>query len=128
MSAGGTLLWAILGGGVGSGARYLVGVWVLQRFGAAFPFGTLIVNLAGCFAIGVLAHVAAAQSWTPEARSAVFAGVLGGFTTYSGFNHETLMLMTHGSAVSAIANIGVMVVGGLAAGWLGLVAARQLVA
>jgi CrcB protein len=121
-------LWVMVGGGIGSAARYLVGLWAVHRFGASFPYGTVAVNVAGCFAIGVLAHVAATQSWTPEARAAVFAGGLGGFTTYSSFNHETLMLLANGSAGPALANLGVTIVGGLAAGWLGLVVARQLVA
>jgi CrcB protein len=122
------LVWVILGGGIGSGARYLVGLWALQRFGPSFPYGTAIVNLAGCFALGVVAHLASTLSWTPEARAAAIAGLLGGFTTYSSFNHETLMLMANGAAASALANVAVTVAGGLAAGWLGLVVARQLVA
>jgi CrcB protein len=118
----------ILGGGIGSGARYLIGVWALQRFGLSFPYGTAIVNLIGCFMLGVVAHLAASLAWTPEARAAAVAGLLGGFTTYSSFNHETLMLIANGAAASALANIAVTLAGGLAAGWLGLVVARQLVA
>jgi CrcB protein len=122
------LFWVILGGGIGSGARYLIGVWALQRFGLSFPYGTAIVNLIGCFMLGVVAHLAASLAWTPEARAAAVAGLLGGFTTYSSFNHETLMLIANGAAASALANIAVTLAGGLAAGWLGLVVARQLVA
>jgi CrcB protein len=122
------LLWVILGGGIGSGARYLIGVWALQRFGLSFPYGTAIVNLIGCFMLGVVAHLAASLAWTPEVRAAAVAGLLGGFTTYSSFNHETLMLIANGAAASALANIAVTLAGGLAAGWLGLVVARQLVA
>ena len=122
------LFWVILGGGIGSGVRYLIGVWALQRFGPSFPYGTAIVNLIGCFALGVVAHLAASLAWTPQARAAAVAGLLGGFTTYSSFNHETLMLMANGAAGSALANIAVTLAGGLAAGWLGLVVARQLVA
>jgi CrcB protein len=122
------LFWVILGGGIGSGARYLIGVWALQRFGLSFPYGTAIVNLIGCFMLGVVAQLAASLAWTPEARAAVVAGLLGGFTTYSSFNHETLMLIANGAAASALANIAVTLAGGLAAGWLGLVVARQLVA
>lgn len=123
-----TLLWVVLGGGIGSGARYLVGVWALQRLGPSFPYGTAIVNLIGCFALGVVAHLAASLAWTPEARAATVAGLLGGFTTYSSFNHETLTLMANGAAGSALANVAVTLAGGLVAGWLGLVVARQLVA
>lgn len=122
------ITWVFLGGGIGSAARYLVGQWALQRMGASFPAGTLIVNLTGCFLLGVVAHVATSMSWAPEARAAVVAGLLGGFTTYSSFNHETLMLLANGSPGIAIANAALTFSGGLAAGWLGLVAARQVVA
>jgi CrcB protein len=122
------LFWVIVGGGIGSGARYLIGLWALKRFGTSFPFGTAIVNLIGCFALGVVAHLAGSFAWTPEARAATVAGLLGGFTTYSSFNHETLMLIANGAAGPALANVAVTLAGGLAAGWLGLVVARQLVA
>jgi len=122
------VLWVFLAGGAGSAARHLVGVWAFDRLGAALPYGTLIVNIAGCFALGAFAHLAAAWTWHPELRAAVAVGFLGGFTTYSSFNHETLALLAHGSAGTALLNIGVTLMGGLAAGWLGLVAARQLVA
>lgn len=123
-----TLVLVFIGGGLGSAARYLIGVWALRRFGPSFPYGTAIVNLIGCFALGVVAHFAASLAWTPEARAATVAGLLGGFTTYSSFNHETLMLMANGAAASALANVAVTLAGGLVAGWLGLVVARQLVA
>ena len=82
--------WIMAAGAVGTGARYLVGVWAIERLGAAFPYGTLIVNLAGCFALGVVAHIATASAWSPQLRGAVAIGFLGGFTTYSSFNQETL--------------------------------------
>lgn len=122
------LLWVVIAGGIGSGARYLVGLWALDRFGAGFPYGTLIINLAGCFALGVVAQLASASAWNPELRVAVAVGLLGGFTTYSTFNHQTLQLLMSGSPGAALANVAITLVGGLAAGWLGLVVARQLVA
>jgi len=120
--------WIMAAGALGSGARYLVGLWAFERFGTGFPYGTLIVNLAGCFALGAVAQVASASAWSPELRGAVVIGLLGGFTTYSSFNHETLALLSNGAAGAAVLNIGVTLAGGLAAGWLGLVVARQLVA
>jgi CrcB protein len=122
------LLWVVVAGGIGSGARYLVGVWAIDRFGAGFPYGTIIINLAGCFALGFVAHLGSASAWNPEVRVAITVGLLGGFTTYSTFNHETLQLLMSGSAGAALANVALTVVGGLLAGWLGLVVARQLVA
>jgi len=123
------MVWWIMGAGaLGSGARYLVGLWAIERFGAGFPFGTLIVNVTGCFALGFVAHLATASAWNPELRAAIVIGFLGGFTTYSSFNQETLSMLSTGSAGAAVMNIAITLAAGLAAGWLGLVAARQLVA
>lgn len=123
-----TLVWVIVAGGVGSGARFLIGQWTATRLGPAFPYGTLIVNLAGCFVLGFVAHVASSSSWSPESRVAITAGLLGGFTTYSSFNQETLTLVANGSTGAALLNVVATLVGGLLAGAIGLVVARQLVA
>jgi CrcB protein len=122
------LLWVVLAGGLGSGARYLNGLWAAERLGIAFPYGTLTVNLLGCFALGVVAQLAAASSWNPEVRAAVTVGFLGGFTTYSSFNHETLALVSGGATGAAVLNVVITLAGGLLAGWLGLTLTRQLVA
>lgn len=120
--------WIMAAGALGTGARHLVGLWAIDRLGTTFPFGTLIVNLVGCFALGAVAHVATAWAWSPEWRAAVVIGFLGGFTTYSSFNQETLVLLGSGETGRALLNIAVTLMAGLATGWLGLVVARQLVA
>jgi CrcB protein len=120
--------WVMLAGGLGSGARYLVGLWAFERLGPAFPFGTLIVNVTGCFALGAVAHLAAASPWSPELRAAIAIGFLGGFTTYSSFNQETLALLSAGSTSTALTNIGITLGGGLVAAWLGMLIARQFTA
>ena len=122
------LFWVFIAGGAGSATRYLVGLWAFERIGAAFPYGTRIVNLAGCFALGAVAQLASATSWTPELRAALTVGFLGGFTTYSSFNHETLGLAMSGAVGEAVLNVVVTIAGGLVAGLLGMIAARQLVA
>ena len=122
------LLWVVVAGGLGSGARYLVGQWSIAALGASFPYGTLIVNLAGCFALGAVVQLASAGDWSPDLRAVVAAGFLGGFTTYSAFNQETLALIGSGSTGTALINIGVTLAGGLLAGWIGILVARQLVA
>src|SRR6187402_160939 len=123
------MVWWIMGAGaLGSGARYLVGLWAVERLGAAFPYGTLIVNVAGSFALGMVAHLATASAWSPELRAAIAIGFLGGFTTYSSFSQETLTLLGNGATGIAFANIAITLTAGLAAGWLGLLVARQLVA
>ena len=120
------LLWVMIAGGIGSGARYLVGQWATAAFGASFPYATLIVNLAGCFALGAVVQLASAGSWSHEVRTAVAVGLLGGFTTYSSFNQETLTLFSSGAVGAAGLNVAITLAGGLAAGTLGMLAARQL--
>jgi fluoride exporter len=119
--------WICLAGAAGTGARYLVALWAAQRLGSAFPFGTLIVNLAGCFAIAAVMHAALALSWSPTLRSTITIGFIGGLTTYSSFNYETTRLLEEGAVAAAALNAAVTVVGALAAGWLGLISARQLI-
>src|SRR5262245_62313903 len=84
------LLLVCLGGAAGSGARYLLAMWVTAKAGSGFPFGTLAVNVIGSFAMGFLAQFAAAHEMSETTRLALATGVLGGFTTYSEFNEETL--------------------------------------
>jgi CrcB protein len=120
-------VWIFIAGGAGSVARYLIGRWAFERFGGSFPVGTIGVNLIGCFALGAAMHVVTAWSPSPELRAAIVIGFLGGFTTYSSFNQETMALLTSGSPGAAAVNVLVTLAGGLAAGWLGLVAARQVV-
>ena len=114
-------------GALGTGTRYLTTIWAAQRFGTAFPYGTLIVNLAGCFLIAFLLQLALAHGWSPAIRSAVAIGFLGGLTTYSSFNYETMALAQQGSAAMAALNLGATVLGGFASGALGLVAGQRLI-
>ena len=118
--------WICLAGAAGTGIRYLVGLWTLHRFGDAFPYGTLIVNVTGCFALAALMHAALVLAWPATLRSALTVGFLGGLTTYSSFNYETTRLAEAGAATTAAANLGLTLVGCFAAGWLGLVCARQV--
>jgi CrcB protein len=120
-------LWICLAGAAGTGARYLIALWAAQRFGSSFPFGTLIVNLAGCFGIAAVMHAASTLSLSPTVRSAITIGFIGGLTTYSSFNYETTRLMEEGATGAAILNATATIVGALAAGWLGMVCARQLI-
>ena len=120
------LLWICVGGATGTAARYLIALWAAQRFGSAFPYGTLLVNLIGCFSIAVVMQVALTLAWPPTLRSAVTIGFIGGLTTYSSFNYETTRLLQDGSMGAAALNAALTIAGGFAAGWLGLVCARQL--
>jgi CrcB protein len=119
------LLIVCLGGALGSGARYLVSTWALRALGADFPRGTLIVNVVGSFLLAVvLAAASQGGPLSPNARLFLAAGVMGGFTTYSSFNAETIALVEQGSIGLAAANLAVTVLGCLFAGVAGLVLAR----
>ena len=119
--------WICLGGAAGTGARYLVSVWAAQRLGGVFPYGTLIVNLIGCFVIAGAVHAGVALAWSPTVRAAVTVGLIGGLTTYSSFNHETMLLFGEGAPATAVVNLALTLVGGLLAGWAGLTTARALI-
>jgi len=119
-------VWICVAGAAGTGARYLISAWAAARFGAAFPYGTLLVNLAGCYAIAAVIYAATVQAWPSTLRTTLTVGFLGGFTTYSSFNYETTRLIEEGAAGTALLNVGATLFGCLIAGWLGMMSARVL--
>src|SRR5215831_19661034 len=119
-------LWICLAGAAGTGARYLIALWTAQRFGSAFPYGTLIVNLAGCFAIAAVMHAALTLSWSPTLRSTITIGFIGGLTTYSSFNYETTRLLEEGALAVAAVNAASTILGAFLSGWLGTLCAKEL--
>jgi CrcB protein len=123
------LLWISLGGAVGTAARYLLSGWVLRAAGPGFPWGTLAVNTIGSFLLGLLMQVALGSTlFSPTLRLTLTTGVMGGFTTYSTFNYETLRSLQDGAWLIAFANLGATVLGCLAAGLLGFSLGRWLTA
>jgi CrcB protein len=119
------LLLVCAGGALGSGARYLVATWAFRAFGADLPRGTFLVNVTGSFVLALVFGLRS-ELLGPDARLFLGAGVLGGFTTYSSFNLETLELLERGSAGLAAANVAVTVLCCLAAGLAGLALGRLL--
>ena len=120
-------LWVCLGGAVGTGVRYLVTLACTQRLGTAFPYGTLAVNVGGCFVMGlVMAVVTRVPFFPPNLRFALTAGFLGGLTTYSSFNYETSALLRDGAALPAAINFGATVIGCFVAGLLGVSVGNRL--
>ena len=117
-----------LGGGLGAMARYGVSVWAAQWPGAAaFPAGTLLVNVLGCFVIGVLGFAGETRGLlTPEARLLLVTGFLGGFTTFSTFGSETLGLARGGATAAALGYVGAHLALGLGAVWAGQALAQRL--
>lgn len=113
------------GGAVGSAARYLVGMAAASWAPGALPWGTLLVNLLGCFAIGALST--AGDRWQWAAHPALVAGLLGGFTTFSAFGLETVRLTTQSQHGWALANVALHVILGLTAVWAGMGCVRAVV-
>lgn len=118
-----------LGGFVGANARYLVGGWVQQRWGAEFPYGTFIVNITGCFILGVFATLALRSGWSEPWRLLVAVGFVGAYTTFSTFEYETLRLIAEGARWrAALVNVIGSAAVGLLAAYLGVLAARLALA
>src|SRR6266540_5931559 len=90
-----SIIFVALGGALGSAFRYLLSTWTQTVSKSIdFPYGTLTVNLIGCFVIGFLAQLAEERGvFTSESRAFVFIGILGGFTTFSSFGNETINLL-----------------------------------
>jgi CrcB protein len=119
------LVLVFLGGGLGSTARYLVSTWMGAWLGPAFPWGTLTVNVCGSLLLGAVMHLGlSTDAIHPNTRLFLTTGFLGGFTTYSTFNHETLRYLQEGDwllgGLNAIGTFGLC----LLAGFLGIALVR----
>lgn len=114
------LVMIFLGGGIGSVARYLIAGWTQSTTHAAFPVGTMSVNLIGCLLIGFLASAFEGR-WLVQQdyRQMALVGVLGGFTTFSTFSHETFKLLADQQYRLALLNIIMSVVLCLSGVWIG---------
>jgi CrcB protein len=111
------VLFVALGGAIGSAARYLVGGWIAARFGAAFPYGTFVINVTGSFIVGFfLAYAQERVSLSPYWRLFFAVGLVGGYTTFSTFEYESIRLLQDGEMLmAAVYLIGSVVTGGVAA-------------
>ena len=117
-------LWVALGGALGSVGRYWINGLVSDKFGATFPWGTLVINVAGSFVIGVIGALAVPEgrmdSQTRQfATQFLMIGVCGGYTTFSSFSLQTLNLLRDREWLYAGGNILLSVVLCLIAVWLG---------
>ncbi len=113
-------LWVALGGALGSIARYTVGAWVVSRMGTRFPYGTFIVNVTGCFIIGLVLTILDTHMELPSAwRLAVPIGFVGAYTTFSTFEFETYRLAQDRPA-AALLYVGSSVFLGYLAVYLGI--------
>jgi CrcB protein len=107
--------WVALGASFGAPARYLVDRFVQARHDTVMPWGTLTVNVVGCFVLGVLAGLAAGNAVPSALILAVGTGFCGALTTYSTFSYETLRLFEDGARLYSVANIALSVVAGFGA-------------
>ncbi|MDZ4773524.1 MAG: fluoride efflux transporter CrcB [Planctomycetota bacterium] len=123
------LVIVMVGGALGSGARWLVGVALAGHSSAKWPLGTLAVNVVGSYAMGLVTQLATQNgAFSAEKRLFIATGLLGGFTTYSSFNQETLDLVNAGAWTSALVYAATAAVVCLAAGFAGMATARALAA
>lgn len=121
------LLLVGLGGAFGSVLRYGVSTGVQTGLGLSFPLGTLLVNFAGCLLAGaVAALLAMMHDFREEFRLLLMVGVLGGFTTFSAFAWESVLLMESGSVFRGLLNVALNNVLGLLAAWAGFASVRAL--
>lgn len=116
-----------LGGLLGTLFRYWISEWAQTRAHSAFPYGTLAVNILGCFAAGFLFQALEGATVSPEMRLAVFTGFLGGFTTFSAYALQTVVLVRGGMLSSAALNIILSNVAGLAMVFVGAGVSRALI-
>ena len=111
------VLLVALGGALGSVARYLVGGWIANRLGTAFPYGTLVINLTASFVIGFfLAFAQERVSLSPYWRLLIAVGFIGGYSTFSTYEYESIRLLQDGEMLlGAIYLVGSMAGGAIAA-------------
>ena len=120
-----TVLIVAIGGGVGSALRYLTSVLVNRYFSGQFPLATFLVNVLGCFLIGLLmGYIAKNQLEDSTLKWLLVTGFCGGYTTFSAFGHENISLMQNGQSLTAFAYIAASILLGLAAVWMGLLVTK----
>lgn len=122
-------LWITLGGAIGTGARFALSGLIARLFGETFPWGTIIVNISGCFVIGFFATSTGTEGrWfvSPTFRQFFMLGICGGYTTFSSFGLQTLTLAQDGEWLKAGANVMLSVLLCLVAVWLGHLLAVNL--
>ena len=121
------ILLVAIGGAVGSVARYLMAAGVQSSTGWAFPIGTVLVNILGCFLIGMLyVWLVVRPDPRNDLRALLMVGVMGGFTTFSSFSLETITLAMNGNAGGAILNVVISMVACLVATTIGISLARLI--
>ena len=116
-----------LGGFLGAVARFWIGGLVYDRTGTRFPYGTFVVNCSGCFLIGLtMAILTERTHLSPNWRYFIPIGFIGGYTTFSSFEYETLMAMRDGALMIGFLNLGLSVALGFICVWVGMMCGRDV--
>ncbi len=116
-----------IGGFLGSVLRFWMGSFIGGRLGARFPYGTFVINVSGSFLVGMIVTVLATKAhWSPNWRYLIPIGFIGGYTTFSTFEFETLRLAQDGQMLMAILNVTLSVVVGFVGVWAGAVAGKAI--
>jgi CrcB protein len=122
------LLLIAAAGALGTLSRYAIGIWTRRLFEDQFPYGTLLVNLIGCFLLGFLMEFGLLIDGLPRhTHAAVTIGFLGAFTTFSTFGYETMHFVDQGQMGPAMLNIALNLILGLLFAFAGLMIGRQLI-
>jgi len=124
------VFWYVaIGAALGGVSRFYLGAFIQQRAGADFPAGTLIVNVSGSFLLGfVMRYALASSTLGPELRALLTTGFCGGYTTFSTFTYETVMLTEDGEYARAAFYVALSLGVSLLATFVGFVFARELLA
>ena len=121
-----TILYIALGGALGALARHYLAAVVIHHAGRGLPWGTLTVNITGCFIIGLAGALAGKYGMSPHMRSFVFVGLISAFTTFSTYGLESYNLMRSGAMLAAMANILLSNLAGIAAVFIGVLISRHV--
>jgi CrcB protein len=115
-------LAVLAGAGLGGLARFALGTWIMTKYGGRFPMGTFVINVTGSFLIGLLMTLMT-ERWQPHPNLRLFlvVGVLGGYTTFSSFEYETLQAARSGERWLGLLYVVASVAAGYVAVWLGSV-------
>lgn len=117
-----------LGGALGAVARYALSTWIYQRYFYTFPWGTFVVNILGCFLLGIVYVLGVEKLMiSPNTRLFISVGFIGAFTTFSTFSLETLNILKNGEIKIALFNSFGSLVLGLFAVWLGMILTQLLI-
>lgn len=121
-------LLIFVGAGFGGVFRYWISNGVYFLLGRQFPYGTLVVNISGCFLMGLLFVLTLERfdSMGSQLRALLLIGLLGGYTTFSSFSIETINLFESGNWLGAIMNIFLSIIICIAAAWMGVIGGRNL--